>query len=85
MGQQVMSVYIVMHHLEFLRLPLMEQNLEKPDTSGERRYFRESERICYSFRYVSPVLHLDEMDVTEHHKPRAKLRNNSFHISTHSL
>lgn len=53
MWQQVISVYIVMNHLEFLWFPLMEQNLEKPDTSGESRYFRDSERICYSSRYVT--------------------------------
>lgn len=35
MLQQVMSVYIVMRHLD--SHPLMEQNLEEPDTSGECR------------------------------------------------
>ncbi len=36
MLQQVMSVYIVMHHLD--SHPLMEQNQEEPDTSGESTY-----------------------------------------------
>ncbi len=36
MLQQIMGVYIVMHHLDYH--PLMEQDQEEPDTSGECRW-----------------------------------------------
>lgn len=61
MLQQVMSVYIVMRHLD--SHPLMEQNLEEPDTSGE----------CRQILWRLPV----EMDMSknQHCKTRANLQS----------